>query len=1008
MPGTSRFARTVGACVLTWLAAASAGGPAAGATQETAGERLAAALVAAATAEERRALLDGDPPAVTAELRGLLQKRGEERAGRSEHRAALAHFEAAAEVAGRLDNAIGVIVALQESGNVYRRLGEYDRALERHRQAFARSEAIGHKGWMAASANGSANVHSQRGEDDLAVEGYELSLRLSEELKLQRGVASSLANLGSVHVRRGDFVAANDFLSRARAASEALGDEAGVAQADHVVGVVRRTIGDFEGAVAHLERALAVRERRGDRSSTAATLNSLGTVYRLQGDYGRALALYERSLALREALGEPSGVADALHELGLVCQAQGDLARARDLVSRSLLIFEKLASKAKSATVMADLAAIHLELGEPDAARAQIERALALDAQAPSRVRAAAIARQMGEGLRVQGRLEPAHAAFTRALAASEAAGDPVGTAAALHALARLERARGNHAAAGDALERAVEIARRVHDRERTWQALTDLAAVHRARQESARARATLEDAITIVEDLRDEVAGGDIEQQRTFERRVAPYVALVDLLADEGDAVQVLRAAERAKARVLLDAQQGRGDPAGILSSADRETEWQLRARLATANVRRAREARRARPDARRLAALDGEREAVRRDYADWRSRLLARYPSLRAAGGGTPAFTFDAAARLVPDGATAIVEFVATETRLLMLVVARKAGAAATAVPEVTLHRIPLTREALRARVRPYVDMMAARDLRVLREASALHALLLGPGDVRVTRARRLVIVPDDALWELPFQTLQSAAGRFVVETAAISYAPSIAALGVGPRGPRSVRAEGAVFALGNPALAGGTGGAPGTRGPVWPAPLPHAEREAREVARLYAGDSARAYVGAEATEDLLRQEAGRHRLLHLATHGVVDDRSPMHSHVLLARGASAADDGQLEAWEILSLTLDADLVVLSACESGRGRVAPGEGLIGLSWALAVAGARSTVVSQWKVDSASTTALMLAFHRERRRGASTAQALRLAAERLRATPEYRHPFYWGAFVAIGPADGP
>jgi CHAT domain-containing protein len=362
--------------------------------------------------------------------------------------------------------------------------------------------------------------------------------------------------------------------------------------------------------------------------------------------------------------------------------------------------------------------------------------------------------------------------------------------------------------------------------------------------------------------------------------------------------------------------------------------------------------------------------------------------------------------AARVLPDGATAIVEFVATETRVLMLVVARRAGAAATAEPEVTLHRIPLTREALRARVRPYLDMIAARDLRVLQEASGLHTLLLGPADARVTRARRLVIVPDDALWELPFQTLQSTSGRFLVETAAISYAPSIATLSTETSPARTARADGAVLALGNPAIADAAGAAPATRGTTGLAPLPHAEREAREVARLYAGDSAKAYVGTEATEHLLRQEAGRNRVLHLATHGILDDRSPMHSHVLLARGASPGDDGLLEAWEILSLPLHADLVVLSACESGRGRVAPGEGLIGLSWALAVAGARTTIVSQWKVDSASTTALMLAFHRERRRGASTAQALRVAAGRLRETPEYRHPFYWGGFVAIGPAD--
>jgi CHAT domain-containing protein len=300
----------------------------------------------------------------------------------------------------------------------------------------------------------------------------------------------------------------------------------------------------------------------------------------------------------------------------------------------------------------------------------------------------------------------------------------------------------------------------------------------------------------------------------------------------------------------------------------------------------------------------------------------------------------------------------------------------------------------------------MIAGRDLRVLQEASGLHALLLGPGDTRVSRARRLVIVPDDVLWELPFQTLRPATGKFLVETAAISYATSMATLSSGTRDAPPVRAEGAVLALGNPAIADAAGSAPSTRDSTRLAPLPHAEREAREVARLYGGDSARAYVGTEATEHLLRQEAGRNRVLHLATHGILDDRSPMHSHVLLARGTSPDDDGLLEAGEILALPLHADLVVLSACESGRGRVAPGEGVIGLSWALAVAGARTTVVSQWKVDSASTTALMLAFHGERRRGASTAQALRVAAARLREMPEYRHPFYWGGFVAIGPAD--
>ena len=284
----------------------------------------------------------------------------------------------------------------------------------------------------------------------------------------------------------------------------------------------------------------------------------------------------------------------------------------------------------------------------------------------------------------------------------------------------------------------------------------------------------------------------------------------------------------------------------------------------------------------------------------------------------------------------------------------------------------------------------MIAARDLRVLQDASGLHTLLLGPGEPRVTRARQPVIVPDDVLWELPFQTLRSAAGRFLVETAAISYAPSIAALSAATRDGRAVRAEGAVLALGNPAIAAAAGGAPETRSARL-APLPHAEREAREVARLYAGDSARAYVGTEATEHLLRQEAGRYGLLHLATHGIFNDRSPMHSHVLLARGASPDDDGLLEAWGdpvARAPRRPRRAVGLRVQERARrARRGPHRAVVG-----ARRGRRTDheIVSQWKVDSASTTALMLAFHRERRRGASTAQALRLAAARLRESPEY------------------
>ena len=177
-------------------------------------------------------------------------------------------------------------------------------------------------------------------------------------------------------------------------------------------------------------------------------------------------------------------------------------------------------------------------------------------------------------------------------------------------------------------------------------------------------------------------------------------------------------------------------------------------------------------------------------------------------------------------------------------------------------------------------------------------------------------------------------------------------------------------------------------------------------QQLARVY-GPSSRVYIGAEAREDRWKAEAPSYRVVHLATHGVLDNASPLYSHVVLARsGRGGRDDGLLEAWEIMNMQLSAELVVLSACETARGRVTPGEGVIGLMWSVFVAGSPATLVSEWQVDSASSTALMVAFHRawnDHANGLSKARALRAASLTVLRTRESSHPFYWAGFILVG-----
>jgi len=172
------------------------------------------------------------------------------------------------------------------------------------------------------------------------------------------------------------------------------------------------------------------------------------------------------------------------------------------------------------------------------------------------------------------------------------------------------------------------------------------------------------------------------------------------------------------------------------------------------------------------------------------------------------------------------------------------------------------------------------------------------------------------------------------------------------------------------------------------------------------LYGARRSKVYIGAEAREDRLKIEAGQARILHFATHGILNNAAPLYSYLTLARG-DKNEDGLLEAWELMQLDLKADLAVLSACETARGRTSAGEGMIGLTWALFVAGTPTTVVSQWEVESASARDLMLGFHRRLQapHGAgklTKAKSLRRAALKLMKNPETKHPFYWAGFVLV------
>jgi CHAT domain-containing protein len=306
----------------------------------------------------------------------------------------------------------------------------------------------------------------------------------------------------------------------------------------------------------------------------------------------------------------------------------------------------------------------------------------------------------------------------------------------------------------------------------------------------------------------------------------------------------------------------------------------------------------------------------------------------------------------------------------------------------------------------VRKFRGRLANQDFLFHEPARELYDLLLGPARAELQNKTNLIIVPDGILWELPFQALQPAPKRFLIENCALSYAPSMTVLLEMTRSRSTVSNNSPrLLALGNPAIGQQTTARMSSvHMDERLDPLPQAERQVKELAKLYGAGRSKIYVGPEAQEAIVKTEATSYGILHLAVHGILNDKNPMYSAVVLSQPeGDTTEDGMLEAWEVMKLDLKADLVVLSACETARGKVGNGEGMIGLAWAFFVAGVPTTVASQWSVEAASTTELMVEFHRNLEQHKSKAESLRQAMLKLLKSEEYSRPFYWAGFVVVG-----
>jgi CHAT domain-containing protein/Tfp pilus assembly protein PilF len=935
-------------------------------------EELAAALAEAKTDVERNDLIEANNELMTADLVTALLARGGHLYVQGKQSQALAVYTFAGVITDRLGDRNGRAAVELRIGNVHLYRRNFTEALEYYGRSLELSEKMGNKAGCAPALNNIGVVYRLSGDYPKAIEHFRRSLAIKEETGDKTGVAGTLTNLGLVCASQGNFTEALEYYDKALTILETGSDKYSVSLLLNNMGVAYRSQGDYAKGLECYQKSLKIAEEIGDKITIGNILNNIGSVHQSQGNYSQALEYHERSLDIAREIDHKSLIGSSLHNIGNIYQVRGDYAQALKYYQARMRLAEDRGEKTAYTSI--SIGIVHRSRGEYAQAVEHYEH-----------------------GLKI----------------ASDT-GDRSAIALALASLAYVDNVRGNHAQAIDRAQRAADLARQIGYPTVIWQSCMEMGYAYETLGRSELARKAYEEAIAAVEEVRVRIGGGEQERQRFFEGQVDPYHAMVNLLVRQNQLVAAFTFAERAKGRALLDTlHSGKVRITTAMSREEQEQESKLVDSLVSLNARLYAEKARPQPDQNRLVEIESLIENARLDYEGFMTSLYAAHPELKVRRGQAQPISLEQADKLIRGQGDALLEYVVTEksTQLFVLTKPQPAQSAGRPSNTVTLKvfTIKITEKELASRVSRFRERLANRYVGFSDEAKELYDVLLGPARRELANKTNLIIAPDGALWELPFQALKSEPKRYLIQDAAVSYAPSLTVLHHMKALPRPLNQQRRkLLALGNPSVGKEISQRVKT---VFMdqelGPLPEAERQVKLLKQLYGSGQSKVYVGPDASENRVKAEAPEFSILHIAAHGILNDKSPMYSHLLLSQqGGSRNEDGLLEAWEILKLDLKADLVVLSACETARGRIGNGEGMIGLAWACFVAGAPTTVVSQWKVESRSTTELMVDFHRNllgTERPARKADALRRAALKLLKTSRYNHPFYWAAFIVVG-----
>ncbi|WP_190398017.1 tetratricopeptide repeat protein [Pseudanabaena sp. FACHB-1998] len=902
---------------------------------------------------------------------------------------ALAFYQQSLTINKQIGDRKGEATSLSNIGAVYNSLRQYDQAISFFQQSLTIRQQIGDRKGEATSLSNLGNGYLNLKQHQQAADFFQKAVTAYQQIGDRNSESLNLGNLGTAYQRFGQYQKAATAYQQALAIFKQMGNLENQSYSLKDLGDVYRSLGQYSQSINAYTEALAIARQTQDVESQKNLLNDLGTAQVIVGDYKKAIASYQSSLALAKKLGDSNGLGNSLIGIGngynslaqyqkaidfyqqaLVLKRQdgdlqseakllgnlantydylGNLPKAIEFNLQSIELFKKIGDREGLGKSLNNLGSAYSSIGNYPKAIETHQQSLAISKQLSYLGGEATSLNNLGIIYSNSGQLPKAIEFYQQALAINRTTGDRNGEGLVLGNLGNAYSKLQQYDQAYNFFQQTLSIFKQNGDREKESLSFSQLGSTLSRLNQPELAILFYKQSINVRESIRKDIRGLSKEDQTTYLETIAnSYKNLADLLLKQGRIMEALQVLDLLKVQELEDYLKN-------IKGSDRTAQG-IRVLAAEKAL------------IPQLSKISFE------NSKDLNSQLASQIQQLpKAELNQVPEYL-----RQIPQSTVLLYPLILGD-RLEIILFSPNALPISRAVN--------LSQAKLESLVTNFKgDLIDAGSEDYQENAISLYNLLIKPieSELTQTKATTILYAPDGILRYVPLAALYDGK-QWLIEKYRISnlIAYSLSDFSPKPKIQPSI-------------LAGAFGGKAGEK-KFGQQGLPATIKEVQAIANAFQNSTT--LLESDFSRQITESKFKNYNILHFATHAEFNIGTPDNSFIIFGNGDKIRLN-EITDWQIPNI----ELIVLSACQTGVGKLGSGVEILGFGYQVQKAGAKSAIASLWSVDDEATQSLMTAFYKELRQGdINTSAALQKAQVSLIKSANFKHPKYWSAFFAIG-----